>query len=174
MAKLVFFVKSKQSQLELGEKVESEHDKTFEDIKNGKIKNKKQFRKQTAEDHIAEDENYYTKLNKYVEKKVDKMYGADNSESIEQMTDGGDGNSNSDGEYCKNCNEKECICNKKEKMKKPATKIKGKFKKVMKEYGKGKLKLKGGKKVSDVKQAKAIAYGEQRKANKKNKKGKRK
>lgn len=48
------------------------------------------------------------------------------------------------------------------KRKSPGTK----FKKVMKEYGEGKLKSSSGKKVSKPSQAAAIAYSEQRRADK--------
>lgn len=42
-----------------------------------------------------------------------------------------------------------------------------KFKKVMGEYGSGSLKSSSGQKVTNPKQAKAIAYSEQRRAKKK-------
>ena len=45
-----------------------------------------------------------------------------------------------------------------------------KAKKVMKEYGKGKLKTSGGKKVTNPKQAFAIAMSEQKRARKRKRK----
>jgi len=47
------------------------------------------------------------------------------------------------------------------------TKIKAKAKKVMREFKEGKLKSSNGRKVTELKQALAIAFSEQRKANRK-------
>jgi hypothetical protein len=56
-------------QLRLGKKIEKEHYPTYRKLKayhskSGKCLSKEKFAESIAKDHIKEDKNYYTKLNK--------------------------------------------------------------------------------------------------------------
>jgi hypothetical protein len=55
---------SYKAQISKGIKVESEHKKTYNLVKKGKIKTAKDFYKSISADHVSEDANYYTKLKK--------------------------------------------------------------------------------------------------------------
>lgn len=58
---------NKMKQLDIGIKIEAEHTPTYNYIrqfekKHGRLPSKREFFKKIAQNHIAEDKNYYKKL----------------------------------------------------------------------------------------------------------------